>query len=86
VPTAWFKPDLKSNLNSNGSKHFQTVSNFDQLEKYFPLLRKIELKYGLQAPEEGNNFIYRNFLIFGMYLEVKFREVCMSQKQGKLSR
>jgi hypothetical protein len=25
---AWFKPDLKQNPNSNGSKHFQTVSNF----------------------------------------------------------
>jgi hypothetical protein len=37
---AQFKPELKSNLDSNGSKHFQIVSNFDQLEKYFPVLVK----------------------------------------------
>jgi hypothetical protein len=30
-----FKPDFKQNLNSNVSNQFQTISNFDRLEKYF---------------------------------------------------
>jgi hypothetical protein len=29
-------------------KHFQSVSKFDRLEKYFSLLRKIEIKYGFR--------------------------------------
>jgi hypothetical protein len=57
---ARFKLDLKSNPNSNGSKHFQIVSNFDRLEKYFPRLRKIETKYGFEDFGEMNNFLYRN--------------------------
>jgi hypothetical protein len=69
---------LNKNPNSNGSKHFQTFSNFGQLEKYFLLLGKIEIKYGFESLEEGNNFLYRNFLNFGMDLELKFREFCMS--------
>jgi hypothetical protein len=48
------------------------------------VLRKIEIKYGFEALKEGNNFLYRIFLIFGTYLELKFREVCMSRKQGKI--
>jgi hypothetical protein len=39
---------------------------------------KIEIKYGFEAPEEGNNFLYINFLRFGTDLELKFREFCMS--------
>jgi hypothetical protein len=54
---ARFKLDLKSNPNSNGSKHFQTVSNFDQLEKYFLGLEKIEIKYGFEDLREMNNFL-----------------------------
>jgi hypothetical protein len=65
-------------MSSNGLKHFQTVSNFGRLEKYFPLLGKIEIKYGFEALEEGNNFLYRNFIRFRMDLELKFREFCMS--------
>jgi hypothetical protein len=84
APVARFKPDLKSNPNSNGSKHFQTISKFDRLEKYFHLLRKIEIKYGFEDLKEGNNFLYRIFLRFGMYLELKFKEFCMSRKQGKI--
>jgi hypothetical protein len=38
VPAERFKPDLKSYPNSNGSKHFQTISNFDRLEKYISML------------------------------------------------
>jgi hypothetical protein len=71
------------NLNSNGSKHFQTVSKFGRLEKYFSLLGKIEIKYCFEALEEGNNFLRRNFLRFRNDMELKFREVCMSWKQGK---
>jgi hypothetical protein len=75
---AQFKPELKANPNSNGSKHFQIVSNFDRLEKYFPVLRKIEIKFGFEALEEGNNFISRNFLKFRIDFDLKFREASMS--------
>jgi hypothetical protein len=57
---------------------FSTVSNFDRLEKYFPLLRKIEVKDGFEALEEGDDFLYRNFLRFRMDLELTFRGVCMN--------
>jgi hypothetical protein len=42
------------------------------------LLRKIEVKDGFEALEEGDDFLYRNFLRFGMDLELTFRGVCMS--------
>jgi hypothetical protein len=38
------------------------------------LLGKIEIKYGFEDIEEINNFLHRNFLRFGMDLELKFRE------------
>jgi hypothetical protein len=81
---ARLKPDLKSNLNSNGLEYFQTVLNFDRLEKYISMLGKNQIKYGFEALEEGNNFLYRDLLRFGMNLKLKFREVYMSQKQGKI--
>jgi hypothetical protein len=65
-------------------KQFQTVSIFSRLGKYSPLLRKIQIKYGFEALKEGNNFLYRNFLRFGMDWEYKFREICMSQKHVKI--
>jgi hypothetical protein len=40
---AQFKPDLKQNPDSIGSKHFQTVSNFGRLEKYFSMLKKLKI-------------------------------------------
>jgi hypothetical protein len=48
VPRRWFKRDLKEIPNSNVSNKFQTVSNFGQLEKHFPGLRKIEIKYDFE--------------------------------------
>jgi hypothetical protein len=80
---ARLKPDLKQIPNSNVSNKSQTASNFGRLENYFFGLRKIKIKYGFEALEEGNNFLYRKFLRFGMDLRLKFREVCMSRKQGK---
>jgi hypothetical protein len=53
-------------------KWFKTFSNcfkFGSIRKYFPVIRKIELKYGFEALEEENNFLYRNFLRFRMDLE-----------------
>jgi hypothetical protein len=38
----------------------------------------MEIKYGLEALKEGNNFLYRNFLRFGTDLKLKFREASMS--------
>jgi hypothetical protein len=55
--------------NSKVSNKFQTISNFGRLENYFPRLRKIEIKYGFEDLGEMNNFLYRNFLKFGMDLE-----------------
>jgi hypothetical protein len=78
---AWvarFKPGLKQILNSNVSNKSQIASNFGRLEKYFPWLRKIEIKYSFEGLEEMNNFLHGHFLIFGMGLELKFREVSMS--------
>jgi hypothetical protein len=67
-------------------KWFKTFSNCFKLwsiRKVLSLAQKIEIKYGFESLEEGNNFLYRKFLRFGMDLELKFREFCMSQKQGK---
>jgi hypothetical protein len=36
---------------------------------------EIEIKYGFEDLKEVNNYLYRNFLRFGMDLELKFREV-----------
>jgi hypothetical protein len=68
------KPDLKQNPNSNASNKFQIASNFARLEKYFPGLRKIEMKYGQKSLEIRINFPYRNFYRFEMEFEFKFRE------------
>jgi hypothetical protein len=69
VPGRLFKQYFEQILNLNVSNKFQTVSNFSRLEKYFLGLRKIEMKYDFEDLEEMNNFIYRNFLIFRIYLE-----------------
>jgi hypothetical protein len=42
VPGGAVQAGFEKKSNSNGSKHFQTVSNFGQLEKYFPLLKKLK--------------------------------------------
>ncbi len=49
-----------------------------------PELEKIEIKYGFEALIEGNNFLQRNLLRFRLDLQLKFREICMGQKQGKI--
>jgi hypothetical protein len=53
----------------NWFKTFSNCFKYGRLEKYFPLLRKIEIKYGFEALEEGNNVLYRIFLRFRMDLE-----------------
>jgi hypothetical protein len=62
----------------NGSHEFKNLSNFDWLKMYFPLLQKFETKYGWKVFEMRNNFAYRNFLIFEMDFELKFREASTS--------
>jgi hypothetical protein len=59
-------------------KQIQTVSNFGRLERYFPGLGKIEIKYGSKEFETRNNFSYRNFPRFWMDFELNFREASMS--------
>jgi hypothetical protein len=60
---------FETNFEFECFKKFQTVSNFGRLEKYFPRLRKIEIKYGFGYVGEVNNSLYRNFLRFRMDLE-----------------
>jgi hypothetical protein len=38
------------------------------------LLGKFEIKYNFEDLEDWNNSPHRNFLRFGMHLELKFRE------------
>jgi hypothetical protein len=40
---------------------FLTHSNFDRSKKYFPMLGKLEIKYGCEGFVERNIFPYRNF-------------------------
>jgi predicted transport protein len=58
--------------------NFQTVSNFDQIEKYFPRLRKIEINFGFEDLREVNNFLHRNISRLGMVCELEFRESSVS--------
>jgi hypothetical protein len=69
VPGQRFKWYFKQILNSNVLNKFQIVSNFGRIEKYFPGLWKIEIKYGFEDLREVNSFLYRRFLRFGMDLE-----------------
>jgi hypothetical protein len=59
-------------------KRIQKPPNFDRFEKYLPVLQKFEIKYGWKEYEMGKSFDYRNFLIFLLDLEQKFREISMS--------
>jgi hypothetical protein len=66
-----FKLDLKQ---KSGFKWFKTFSNLFKLwsiGKVPSLAQKIEIKYSFEALEEGNNFLYINFLRFGMDFKLK---------------
>jgi hypothetical protein len=56
VPGSVVQTGLKSNPNPNCSKHFQTISNFDLLEKYFRLLGKIEINMVSKLLKRGTTF------------------------------
>jgi hypothetical protein len=43
-----------------------------------PRIKKIEIKYGCGRSDERNIVPYRNFLIFKLEFELKFREASMS--------
>jgi hypothetical protein len=61
-------------------KWFKTISKLCKLwliRKVLSLACKMEIKYGFEALEEGNHFLYRNFLRFRMDLELKFEEASM---------
>jgi hypothetical protein len=61
---------------------FQNPSNFDYFKQALPGLQKFEAKYGFEDLREMNNFLYSNFSRFGMEMELKFRQSCMSWNQG----
>jgi hypothetical protein len=42
------------------------------------MLQKFEIKYGWKVFDLRNNVPYKDFLIFEMDFELKFREACMS--------
>jgi hypothetical protein len=44
------------------------------LKNDHPELEKFEEKYGFKGFEEGNNFLHRNFIRFGMDFKLKIRE------------
>jgi hypothetical protein len=50
------------------------------------MLQNFEIKYGWKIFEIRNNFPYKDFLIFEMDFEFKFREASMSCKYGKNDR
>jgi hypothetical protein len=52
----------------------QIFSNFDRSEQHFPVLKKIEIKYGFECLEETNNFLHRNVFRFEMDFELKIWE------------
>jgi hypothetical protein len=47
----------------------QIISNFDCPKKDLHELKKFEIKYGCEGLEERNNFLHRNFFIFGMHFK-----------------
>jgi hypothetical protein len=65
---ALFKLDLKQ---KSEFKWFKIFSNLFKLWSIIKVLSYTQKK-------ERNNFLYRNFLRFGMDFELKFREFCMS--------
>jgi hypothetical protein len=73
VPCSEVKFDSKFKFQTY-SNHVQIPSNFDRSKKDLPALKKIEIKYGREGFEEGNNFLHRKFFTFEMYFELKFGE------------
>jgi hypothetical protein len=71
----WGQPRLNKSPKSIGSKQIQTIPNFGRSEKYLPLLGKNKIKYDFEDLKDVNNFLHRNFFIFGMDLELKFRKL-----------
>jgi hypothetical protein len=66
-----------SNFNSNAPK-------LDLIQIELSRLKNFQIKYGWKVFEIRNNFPYKDFLIFEMDFELKFREASMSWKQGKI--
>jgi hypothetical protein len=55
-------------------KLFENPLNFERSNKYFPLLRKIQIKYGFEDFEDMDNFLHRNFFRFELDFDGKFRK------------
>jgi hypothetical protein len=51
-----FKLDLKQKSKFKWFKTFSNHFKIGWLEKYFPLLRKIEIKYGFKLSKRGTSF------------------------------
>jgi hypothetical protein len=59
-------------------KIIQICSNWVQCKVSLSELEKFEIKYGWKVFEVSNKFPYRNFSIFKIDFELKFREAFMS--------
>jgi hypothetical protein len=57
---------------SNG---FKFATNFDRSKRCLPVLKNIQIKFGLKEIQIRNNFPYRNFSRFEIEFELIFGEV-----------
>jgi hypothetical protein len=48
--------------------------NFIQSKDDLNVLKKFQIKYGIQGFEERNKYLHRNFFRFELDFELKFRE------------
>jgi hypothetical protein len=69
----------KSQINPN---LIQTHPNLFRSKLDVPVPQNFEIKYGLKLFVIKNNFSYRDFVIFEIGFELKFREASMSSNQG----
>jgi hypothetical protein len=59
-------------------KRIQFCPIFDRSIRCLPLLEKLEIKYGWNEVEMGNNASYRNLSRFKLKFELKLKEVSLS--------
>jgi hypothetical protein len=49
--------------------NFKLIQTLNNPKRVFPCSEKIEIKYGFEEFEEGNNVLHRNFFKFEVYFE-----------------
>jgi hypothetical protein len=75
VRVKWYSSRFKSiPFNLNQFKQTSNYSKFNWSKKDHPKLENFEIKYGVEAFDKRNNFLYINFFRFEVYFELKIRE------------